>query len=186
MADELAKGNEAQTEMRARIKELTSKRHVNNYEEWKKELKQFITGWVNYYELVDMKKLLESTDEWMRRRIRMMFWKKWKRVRTKYRNLWKLGIGHEKAYMTVNSGRGYWFASNPCVMKEALSDARLERAGFFNFKSYYCKSVQVYTREEPYTERYVRSCGRSADPLRVGRPPNLFCCGSHRRSEYRK
>lgn len=58
----------AQAKMRTRIKELTSRSHVNDYEEWKLKLKQFITGWVNYYKLADMKSLLQSTDEWMRRR----------------------------------------------------------------------------------------------------------------------
>ena len=50
---------------------------------------------------------LESTDEWMRRRIRMVFWKKWKRVGTKYRNLRKLGLDHNDAYMkTVHPAGG--------------------------------------------------------------------------------
>ena len=52
--------------IRKRVKELTSRRYVNDYEGWKKSLKQFITGWVNYYKLTDMKNRLLSTDEWMR------------------------------------------------------------------------------------------------------------------------
>ena len=130
----------ARARMRSRVKELTSRRYVNDYEEWKKSLKQFITGWVNYYKLADMKNLLQDTDEWMRRRIRMVFWKKWKRVRTRYRNLRKLGLDHEKAYMTANCRRGYWFTANTYGMKEALSNARLERAGFVSLSGYY-KSV---------------------------------------------
>ena len=128
------------SKMHTRVKELTSRRTVNNYEEWKQMLKRFVAGWVNYYKLADMKKLLESTDEWMRRRIRMVFWKKWKRIRTKYRNLRKLGMSHEKAYMTANSRRGYWFVANTPVMQTALSNTRLERAGFQSFSAYY-KSV---------------------------------------------
>ena len=126
--------------MIARVRELTSRRTVNDYEEWKKSLKRFIVGWVNYYKLADMRKLLKSTDEWMRRRIRMVFWKKWKRVRTKYRNLRKLGVSHDNALMTANCRRGYWFAANTFVMKEALSNTRLERAGFVSLGGYY-KSV---------------------------------------------
>lgn len=126
--------------MIARVRELTSRRTVNDYEEWKKSLKRFIVGWVNYYKLADMRKLLKSTDEWMRRRIRMVFWKKWKRVRTKYRNLRKLGVSHDNALMTASCRRGYWFAANTFVMKEALSNTRLERAGFVSLGGYY-KSV---------------------------------------------
>lgn len=130
----------AQAKMRTRIKELTSRRYTNDYEEWKKSLKRFITGWVNYYELADMKNLLLSTDKWMHRRIRMVFWKKWKRVRTKYRNLRKLGISHDDALMTAWCRRGYWFVARTPVIQTALSNTRLERAGFVSLYGYY-KSV---------------------------------------------
>lgn len=130
----------SQAKMRVRIKELTSRRHVNDYEEWKQKLKQFITGWVNYYKLADMKKLLQGTDEWMRRRIRMVFWKKWKRVRTRYRNLRKLGITHENAMRLANSRKGYWRIAETSIINQALSNARLERAGFVSLYGYY-KSV---------------------------------------------
>lgn len=78
--------------MKAKVKELTSRSKVNSYEEWKEALKRFVVGWVNYYKLASMTKYLKDIDEWMRRRIRMVFWKKWKRVRTRWRNLLKLGI----------------------------------------------------------------------------------------------
>lgn len=127
----------SQDKMRAKVKELTSRKSINDYEGWKRRLKQFITGWVNYYKLADMKSLLGETDGWMRRRIRMVFWKKWKRVRTKYRNLRKLGIDHEGAYMTANSRRGYWFTARTVIICTALSNERLKRAGFQSFGSYY-------------------------------------------------
>lgn len=59
--------------LRKRIRELTSRRWVNDYEEWKTSLKRYVEGWVNYFKLADMGNLLKSTDEWMRRRIRMVF-----------------------------------------------------------------------------------------------------------------
>ncbi|GIP36687.1 hypothetical protein J2TS4_58970 [Paenibacillus sp. J2TS4] len=43
------------------------------------KLRRYIMGWINYFKLADMKKLLQTTDEWMRRRIRMVYWKQWKR-----------------------------------------------------------------------------------------------------------
>ena len=124
------------TKMRAGVKELTSRRYVTSYGEWKRKLKQFITGWGNYYKLADMKKLRINTDEWMRRRIRRVFWKKWKRVRTKYRNLRKLGIDHNVTYMTANCRSAYWYMSNTPAMETALSNKRLEKAGFVSFWSY--------------------------------------------------
>ena len=132
----------AQAKMRTRIKELTSRRYVNDYEGWKKSLKQFITGWVNYYKLADIKSLLLSTDEWMRRRTRMVFWKKWKRVRTRYRNLRKLGTSERNAGILANTRKGYWRTASSPILQGALSNERLERAGFLSLSAYY-KSVAV-------------------------------------------
>ena len=130
----------SQDKMRKRVKELTNRRYVNGYEEWKLRLNQFIMGWVNYYKLADMKKLLMRTDQWMRRRIRMVYWKKWKRVRGRYRRLRELGIDHFGAYITANSRQGYWHTASTVIVEMALSNKYLENEGFLTFWSY-CKSV---------------------------------------------
>jgi group II intron reverse transcriptase/maturase len=132
----------AKSRMKGKVKELTSRRNIQSYEEWKKKLKQFIEGWINYYKLADMGNLLKDTDEWMRRRIRMVFWKRWKRVRTRYRNLEKLGISHSNAGILANSRKGYWRIANSPILKVALSNQRLDKGGFQFFSSYY-KSVMA-------------------------------------------
>ena len=130
----------AQAKMRKRVKELTSRRTVNDYEGWKQALKRFVVGWVNYFKLADMRQLLTSTDEWMRRRIRMVFWKKWKRIRTKYRNLRKLGASERNAGRLANSRKGYWRIASSPILNAALSSEKLSKAGFPMFLTYY-KSV---------------------------------------------
>ena len=77
-----------------------------------------------------MGNLLKSTDEWMRRRIRMVFWKKRKRIRTRWRNLLKLGVSNSNAGILANSRKGYWRIAGSPIMNTALSNARLEKAGF--------------------------------------------------------
>ena len=57
--------------MRTRLKSLTSRSNGMGYESRKTGLKQFIRGWVEYFKLADMKRLLQRTDEWLRRRIRI-------------------------------------------------------------------------------------------------------------------
>ena len=131
----------SKAKMKAKVKELTSRSKVNSYEEWKTALKQFVVGWVNYYKLASMTNYLKDIDKWLRRRIRMVFWKKWKRVRTRYRNLRKLGIDHTHALITAYCRRGYWYVAGGSVMETALSNQRLEKAGFQFFSSYYSKSV---------------------------------------------
>lgn len=127
--------------MKARVRELTSRKTINDYEKRKLDLKRFAVGWVNYYKLADMGAYLHSIGEWMRRRIRMVFWKKWKRDRTRWRNLLKLGISNRNAGILANSRKGYWRIASSPTLKAALSNQRLERAGFQFFYSYYRKSV---------------------------------------------
>lgn len=126
--------------MKAKVKGLTSRRSVPSYEKWKQGLKRFIVGWVNYYKLADMGKLLKDIDEWMRKRIRMVFWKRWKRVRTRYRNLEKLGISKSNAGILANSRKGYWRIAGSPILCAALTNKRLEKDGFQFFNTYY-KSV---------------------------------------------
>ena len=61
--------------MRRRLKELTGRSNGMVYAKRKKELRLYINGWVNYYHLATMKRLVEETDEWLRRRLRMCIWK---------------------------------------------------------------------------------------------------------------
>jgi hypothetical protein len=53
-------------------------------------LRQFITGWLNYFGIADMSNKAKELDEWIRRRIRMCFWKQWKKIKTKHDNLIQL------------------------------------------------------------------------------------------------
>jgi len=84
--------------MKERIKTLTSRSNGWGDDRRKETLKQYITGWVNYFKLADMKTLLLQIDEWYRRRLRMVIWKQWKRLRTRFRNLQKLGLENTRLW----------------------------------------------------------------------------------------
>jgi len=84
--------------MKERIKTLTSSSNGWGDDRRKETLKQYITGWVNYFKLADMKTLLLQIDEWYRRRLRMVIWKQWKRLRTRFRNLQKLGLENTRLW----------------------------------------------------------------------------------------
>lgn len=123
--------------MKAKICEITARSNGMGYEQRKEKLKQFITGWVNYFKLADMRNLLKRIDQWLRRRIRMVIWKQWKKIRTRYTMLKKLGIEDWVAWEGANIRKGYWrVARNPIIAK-AISAERLKKAGYFNFLEYY-------------------------------------------------
>ena len=127
------------TKMKDRIKELTSRSNGWGDARRKETLKQYITGWVNYFKLADMKSLLSQVDEWYRRRIRMVIWKQWKRIRTRLRNLIKLGIGKFKAWEYANTRKGYWHTANSPILKTSITSDQLKRAGYIFFTDYYRK-----------------------------------------------
>ncbi|MBD5560252.1 MAG: hypothetical protein HDQ87_07855 [Clostridia bacterium] len=94
-------------------------------------------GWIQYFKLADMAGWLKAINAWLRRRIRMVFWKKWKRVRTRYRNLRRLGLSHDEALKLAGSRKGYWHSARTPNMNAALPNRRLEAAGFPSLYSYY-------------------------------------------------
>ncbi|MDR3268885.1 MAG: hypothetical protein LBT83_07450 [Tannerella sp.] len=100
--------------MKQRIRELTSLSNGKG-DEWRKTAtRQYISGWVNYFKLADMETLLIKTDEWSRRRLRMVIWKQWKRIKTKFRNLMKLGIKKSKVWEHANTRKG--IGTRPTVL----------------------------------------------------------------------
>ena len=132
------------TKMKARIKELTSRNNGWGNERRKEALRQYITGWVNYFKLADMNKLLRDLDEWYRRRLRMVIWKQWKRIRTRMRNLIKLGVVKPKAYVWANTRKSYWHTANSFILKTTITTENLRRAGYVMLLDHYRKvSVQT-------------------------------------------
>jgi len=123
--------------MRARIRELTSRSNgwANEFRAMK--LAQFIRGWVNYFSLADMKKLVLATDEWLRRKIRAIHWKQWKRVRTRYQMIAKYGIPEWKVHEMANCRKGIWRAA--LMLNSVLTNKVIASLGFTTMTDYYLK-----------------------------------------------
>jgi RNA-directed DNA polymerase len=123
--------------MKERVRTLTSRSNGWGYARRKEALRQYITGWVNYFKLAEMKMLLLRVDEWYRRRLRMMIWKQWKRIRTRVRNLMKLGIERYMALQWANTRKGYWHTANSRILHCSITSDRLRTAGYIFFSDYY-------------------------------------------------
>lgn len=109
------------------------------------KLKQLIYGWVNYFRIADMKNLLaKEIDPNIRRKLRVIIWKQWKKIRKRYTCLRKLGITHRDAYVTANSRRGYYHIAHTRVLETAISKERLNKRGLVNSLDHYLK-VHVIT-----------------------------------------
>ena len=125
--------------MKNKIRELTDRHNGwgNEYRELK--LTQFIRGWVNYFGMADMKRLLQSNDEWLRHRIRAIYWKQWKKVKTKFKELKKLGVEEERAWICANMRNGNWFCSEYITLQGAFNNKKLRELGYPTFTEFYLK-----------------------------------------------
>ena len=123
--------------MRINIKVLTGRSYGISNEERPMKLRRYIMGWINYFKIADIKSLLKSVDKWMRRRIRMIYWKQWKKVRTKFSQLTSLGIEKGKSWEFANTRKGYWRISNSPIMSRSLTNDVLKKRNYIFFSDYY-------------------------------------------------
>jgi len=128
--------------MKEKVKLLTCRSNGWGYERRKVALRQYITGWVNYFKLANMKSLLIETDMWYRRRLRMVIWKQWKRIKTRFQNLMKLGISRFQSMLFSNTRKGFWHTAKSPILSTSISNESLQKAGYIFFSSYY-RSVRV-------------------------------------------
>lgn len=109
------------------------------------KLKRLIYGWVNYFRIADMSVLLsKEIDPNIRRKLRVIIWKQWKKIKKRYTCLRKLGISHRDAYVTANSRKGYYHIAHTRVIETAISKERLNKRGLVNSLDHYLK-VHVIT-----------------------------------------
>lgn len=122
---------------KAKIREITSRSNGKSMTWRRDQLNRLIVGWVNYFGLADMRWKAKSLDEWIRRRIRMCFWKQWKKIKTRHDNLVRLGIADSKAWEFANTRKGYWRVSNSPILSVSLSNAYLKKFGFVSLSDLY-------------------------------------------------
>ena len=88
-------------------------------------------------QVASMKTRMEEWNGWLRRRFRQYIWKQWKKPRTKYRSLVKLGIPDCFARMAANSRKAYWFMAGTMTVERAITNERLIRAGYYDLSEAY-------------------------------------------------
>jgi len=118
--------------LKDRLKAMTNRSRGGRIEQILNELTKHINGWLGYYQIADMKKYLQRISEWLRRRIRQLHWKRWKRIRTKHDNLIRFGVPNGKAWEWANTRKGYWCISGSWILTTTMNNCYLETLGFPN------------------------------------------------------
>ena len=121
--------------MKNKIRELTDRNKGISNEVRERKYQEYVRGWVEYFKLADIKGLLKETDEWARRRIRAVYWKQWKKIKTKYRMLKALGMEHWKAKELACSRKGYWRMAK--VLNQIFSKKIIAKLGYSSMLDYY-------------------------------------------------
>ncbi|MEG5073099.1 group II intron reverse transcriptase/maturase [Microcoleus sp. B3-D2] len=127
--------------MKRKFKAITKRNAPLSEGERIAQLNVLIRGWVSYFSIATAKSLMKNLDGNVRKRLRMCIWKQWKKIKTRRRNLLKLGARRRDAYEWGASGKGYCAVAEGFILCTVLTQAYYNRKGYKGFyENYYLKT----------------------------------------------
>jgi RNA-directed DNA polymerase len=114
---------------KAKVRELTSRTRGVSIERMAEELARYLRGWLGYFGKCQTPSVLQSLEEWTRRRLRSAIWKQWKRGTVRFAELQKRGVGKDLAAQTAGSAHGPWRLANSPALAIALPNAYFDSLG---------------------------------------------------------
>ena len=100
-------------------------------------LTRVLRGWVAYYKLAEVKTSFEKLDQWLRRKLRCILWRQWKRHRTQFKELCRRGLDQERARRSAWNGRGPWWNAGASHMNHAVPTSELRGLGLLSLMDEY-------------------------------------------------
>lgn len=122
----------AKQRVKQALKAMTSRSRGISWQQLMKEIRQKMRGWLQYYSIGKMSSFIQQLDRWLRSRIRQLIWKRWKKLKTRYRKLKQLGMTSEQAKINANTRKGYWRIAHSKTMKYTYTNEKLEHLGLIN------------------------------------------------------
>ena len=116
------------------IRKLTNRSQGKSMKSIIQNLTMFLRGWINYFGVAKGYQKCVDLDHWIRRRLRMCFWKQWRRTRTKVRALLRLGVPLDLAITCGSSNKSYWHSSRTPGINMALSNKVLSNMGLYSLR----------------------------------------------------
>ncbi|HET6569045.1 MAG TPA: group II intron reverse transcriptase/maturase [Rhodothermales bacterium] len=115
--------------LKAKLRETFRRGRGRNIGRLIEELAPILRGWGNYFRLAEVKNVFDELDGWMRRKLRCILWRQWKRTYTRARNLMKRGLAEARAWKSATNGRGPWWNSGASHMNDAFRKGFFDRLG---------------------------------------------------------
>ncbi len=143
-------------EFKRRIRLFTGRSWFVSMEYRLFKLAEYVRGWMNYYGISEYYRPIPEIDEWLRRRLRMCFWKQWCYTRTKVYNLLKLGTSKRQAIMTALSRKGPWHLARTLAAQVGMTNKWLTEQGLISVKDQWVKihfTRQASTEQSPASAR---------------------------------
>ncbi len=106
------------------------------------ELNLKLRGWMNYFRHIGVKRILQELDGWLRRHLRKILWRQWKRPFTRAKNLMRLGIDKTRAWNSAQNGRGPWWNAGASHLNQALPKKLFDRIGLVSLVDYYHQLIR--------------------------------------------
>lgn len=104
------------------------------------KLGQYLRGWMGYFGISEYYRPIPELDEWLRRRIRMCYWKQWRLTRTKVGHLLALGVGKRTAILTGISSKSYWHLSRSKATQVGMTNEWLKQQGLVSIRDLWMKA----------------------------------------------
>lgn len=117
----------AKDKFKRNLTRLTSRKRPGTFEDIVKEINQYSQGWINYYKESSLKSFLKEQMARLRRRLRQLIWKRWKKVKTKYLQLKGRGATHDEAMAYANSRKSYWRMSKTMMLHTIFTKDKFEQ-----------------------------------------------------------
>jgi RNA-directed DNA polymerase len=122
----------AVTRLKTKLRGVLSRGRGRRLADVVQELNLATRGWVVYFRLAEVKTSFEDLDKWLRRELRCIVWRQWKRPRTRFRELRRHGLGEARARASAYNGRGPWWNAGASHMHEVMPTAMLRRLGLLS------------------------------------------------------
>jgi RNA-directed DNA polymerase len=128
---------QSEKRLKAKLRPMLRRGRGQNLGHVVQSLTRVLRGWVAYYKLAEVKASFERLDQWLRRKLRCILWRQWKRHRTQFKELCRRGLDHERARRSAWNGRGPWYNAGASHMNRAVPTSELRGLGLVSLTEEY-------------------------------------------------
>ena len=125
----LTVAKKAVARLKANLKTIFRRGRGQNIRTTVEEVTPKLRGWINYFRYAEVKGIFEELDGWLRRKLRRILWKQWKRPKTRAKNLMRRGLPEATAWKSATNGLGPWWNAGAAHMHKAIPKSYFDKLG---------------------------------------------------------